>query len=79
MSRRLKVDAGDSAGLSPPLYWKEAIAARIDVASEESLLKWESVLALSRHELIAAIVKFGPVVRDIRRGLMQATPEEDAA
>lgn len=74
---RFKVHSGDSGGYSPPTYHAEMKLAKIDVASEESLAKWESVLHLSRKELLAAIQDFGPMVRDIRAGLLSR--QNDAA
>lgn len=75
---RFKVHSGDSNGYSPPTYSGEMKLAKIDVASEESLAKWESVLHLSRKELLEAIGDFGPVVRDIRAGLLSRR-QNDAA
>ncbi len=67
----LKVGSGDSNGFSPGAYYRSSPLAVIDVNSEESLSKWEAVLKLTRKELLTAIHDFGPVVRDIRRGLLQ--------
>lgn len=67
---KLKVGTGESGGYSPPTYRKEMQLSEIDISSEESLEKWEAVLHLSRKELLAAIADFGPVVRDIRVGLL---------
>ncbi len=67
-SMALKIGSGDS-GSSPPPYGGELKLAVININDEESLSKWETILALSRSELIEAIKNFGPVVRDIRRGL----------
>lgn len=72
---KLKVGTGESGGYSPPSYWKEGALGTIDPQSEESLSKWESVLHLSRKELLEAIDRFGPVVRDIRRGLLNSQDE----
>ncbi len=72
----LKIGSGDS-GSSPPPYSGELKLAVIDVNDESSLLKWEAVLGLSRSEIIEAVKNFGPVVRDIRRGLR--AQNEDAA
>lgn len=69
MSKKLSVHSGDGGGYSPPTYYKEPTPGEIDPSSEEGLQKWESVLELSRVELLHAIKDFGPVVRDIRRGL----------
>lgn len=73
----LKVGTGDSNGSSPGAYYRSSPPAEIDVNSEESLAKWGVVLKLSRKELLVAINDFGPVVRDIRRGLLQS--EDEAA
>jgi hypothetical protein len=75
---RLKVGTGPSGGYSPPSYWKEAKDAQIDPNCEESLKKWEEVLHLSRSEILAAIDDFGPVVREIRRGLLYRSQNEAA-
>ena len=75
---RFKVHSGDSGGYSPPTYSGEMKLAKIDFASEESLAKWESVLHLSRKELLAAISDFGPVVRDIRAGLLARSQDKAA-
>lgn len=72
---KLKVSGGDGGGYSPPGYYREQAPAVIDVKSEESLDKWETVLHLSRSELLQAIKDFGPVVRDIRRGLLNQSDE----
>lgn len=71
----IKVHNGDGGGYSPPGYYKEPLQAVIDVHSEESLQKWGSVLHLERSELLQAINDFGPVVRDIRRGLLKQFQE----
>ena len=73
----LKVGTGDSNGFSPGAYYRSSPLAVIDVNSEESLSKWEAILRLPRKDLLAAIHDFGPVVRDIRRGLLQS--EDKAA
>lgn len=75
---RFKVHSGDSGGYSPPGYSADMKLAKIDVGSEESLAKWESVLHISRKELLSAIQEFGPVVRDIRVGLLSRS-QSDAA
>lgn len=67
---RLKVNTGESGGYSPGSYYKEAPLASVDVKSEESLEKWGTVLELSRSELLEAVRAFGPIVRDIRLGLI---------
>lgn len=77
MSKKLSVHSDDGGGYSPPSYYKEAPAAVIDIANEESLRKWEAVLEMSRVELLDAIKDFGPVLRDIRRGLRRS--RDDAA
>lgn len=78
MAKGLKIESGDSGGYSPPSYWKESNLARIDVTNEESLHKWGSLLHLHRHELLSAVAEFGPVVRDIRRGLLLRRQDEAA-
>ena len=75
---KLKVDTSESGGYSPPGYRKDMPLAQIDAASEESLAKWESVLHLSREELLSCIKDFGPVVRDIRVGLLHRNRDEAA-
>lgn len=78
MSKGLKIENGNSGGSSPPAYYRESAQARIDINSEESLEKWASNLHLERKELLAAIKEFGPVVRDIRRGLLNSRKDEAA-
>lgn len=78
MSRSVKITNGDSGGASPPAYYKAPPDAVINIDSEDSLSKWESVLHLSRAELLSAIKDFGPVVRDIRRGLRARNQDEAA-
>lgn len=75
MSKYLKINTGESNGYSPPNYWKRSKAAVIDINNDENLTKWETVLNLSRKELIEAINLFGPVVIDIRRGLLKSRDE----
>lgn len=70
MSKNLKVESGNGGGSSPPLYYKESALGTIDVNSEESLQKWEAVLHMERRELLEAVREFGPVVKDIRKGLL---------
>lgn len=65
----LKVETGDSGGSSPSRYWKEARLAKIDINNDENVNFWCSELNLTRERLFVAIKDFGPVVRDIRRGL----------
>lgn len=67
---KLKVYTGESGGHSLGAYYKEPALAMVDVNSEESLEKWGSVLELSTRELLEAVKTFGPVVRDIRIGLL---------
>ncbi len=78
MSKKLQVCNDEAGGYSPPAYYKEQPLAKIDVDNEESLQKWESVLHMSRAEILEAIACFGPVVRDIRRGL-RANRNDEAA
>jgi hypothetical protein len=67
---KIKVNTGESGGHSPGAYYKEPALAIVDINSEESLEKWGKVLELSRKELLEAVNSFGPVVRDIRLGLL---------
>ena len=78
MSKGLKIENGNSGGSSPPAYYREPPLAKIDVSSEESLERWGSILHLGRNELLSAIDEFGPVVRDIRRGLVNAKEDKAA-
>lgn len=75
MSQYLRINSGESNGYSPPHYWKGTKPAVIDMNNNESLEKWEAILHLSRSELIDAISLFGPVVRDIRKGLLNSQDE----
>lgn len=68
----IKVGTGESNGYSPGAYYRSSAPAVIDVNSEESLQKWETVLKLSRKELLEAVQNFGPYVRNIRIGLKQS-------
>lgn len=65
----IKVHTGESNGHSPGTYYRSSAPAVIDVNSEDSLAKWETVLQLGRKELLEAIKHYGPEVRNIRRGL----------
>lgn len=78
MSKGLKIENGNSGGSSPPAYYREPPLAKIDITCEENLKKWESVLNLGRKDLLNAINEFGPVVRDIRRGLINAKEDKAA-
>jgi hypothetical protein len=69
MTRRLRVISGDGGGASPPTYYKPPAPAVIDPKDDKSVEKWSRVLHLSWTELHDAIREYGPVVRDIRRGL----------
>lgn len=69
MTKPLGIYDGDSGGSSPPSYYRESSPGRVDIKCEESLSKWGEVLELSRRELLDAAEEFGPIVRDIRRGL----------
>lgn len=73
----IKVHTGESNGYSPGTYYKASKQAVIDVKDEASLETWSGILKLSKKELLEAIENFGPVVRDIRRGLRQN--QDDAA
>jgi hypothetical protein len=75
MSDRFKIGNSDGNGSTPGAYYRESAPAKIDVNSEESLAKWEAVLHLSRSDLMNAIKEFGPMVRDIRRGLRSQNDE----
>jgi hypothetical protein len=75
---RFKIDNGHGNGLSPGAYYKEPNPSRVDPNSEESLLKWESSLQITRQELLVAIKRYGTIVRDIRRGLVNETHDEAA-
>lgn len=71
----IKVHTGESNGYSPGSYYRSGPDAAIDVSSEESLNKWQAVLHLDRKELLEAIQEYGPVVRDIRKGLLNASDQ----
>jgi hypothetical protein len=72
---RLKISNGLSGDSSPPSYWREAAGAEVDVADQQSLEKWAQVLDLSLPELHQAVRQFGPVIKDIRRGLLNQNDE----
>ena len=71
----LKVYTGESNGYSPGAYYQSSAPATVDINSEESLKKWEEVLHLSRKELLQAVENFGPLIRNIRRGLLESADE----
>lgn len=73
----IKVHTSESNGYSPGSYYREGAPAQLDVNSEESISKWCEILNLSRKDLLAAAEAYGPVIKNIRRGLRQS--EEDAA
>ncbi len=72
---RFKIDNGQGNGFTPGAYYKQAPDAVIDPKNEENLVKWEANLQLDRKTLLEAIKVFGPVVRDIRRGLVNQKSE----
>lgn len=65
----LKVGTGDSNGFSPGGYYKSSKPAVIDVNDKVAFANWCNVLGLSEKDLLSAIREYGPMVRDIRRGL----------
>jgi hypothetical protein len=65
----LKVETGDSGGLSPSRYWKEPRLAKIDIHNDDNVNFWCSELNITRERLLIAVKDFGSVIRDIRRGL----------
>ena len=75
MSKGFKVHTGESNGHSPGPYMGELKLAQVNVNDEASLEKWGTILHLERHELLNAIKCFGPVVRDIRVGLLHNRDE----
>lgn len=77
MANDLKVQTGPSGGHSPSRYWKEPRMAKIDINNDENIDFWCEELKLERNRLLVAIKDFGPVVRDIRRGL--SASQDDAA
>lgn len=77
MSTKLKVLSSESGGQSALGYYKEPPLARVDPDSPESVAKWSEVLGLERKDLLHAVQHFGPIIRDIRRGLR--TQKEGAA
>ena len=64
MFGNLKIKAPD---LSRTIYSNSNIG-RVDVADDENIEKWASVLGISESELLVSIDEFGSVVADIRRG-----------
>lgn len=78
MARNLKILPGDSGGSSPPTYYRGGPNARVDVESVEDIQKWSGVLDITKAELLEAIEKYGPVVRDIRIGLLKERSDEAA-
>jgi hypothetical protein len=71
----IKVYSGDGGGQTPPGYYKAPALSIVDVNCDESLSKWADILHLERRELLEAVREFGPVVRDIRRGLLRRSEE----
>lgn len=41
---------------------------KVDVADDDNIQKWASVLGISEAELLTSVEEFGSVVADIRRG-----------
>jgi len=41
---------------------------KVDVADDENIQKWASVLGISEAELLTSVEEFGSVITDIRRG-----------
>lgn len=66
---RFKVFTGQGDGTGAFAYYKEPKPGVIDVENEESLAQWEKSLQLTRKELLEAIKNYGPIGRDIRRGM----------
>jgi hypothetical protein len=66
---KFKVYSSDSNGYSPPGYYKDPPSAFVDLQSEESIKKWQEVLKMTRSELVYAVEEFGPLIKNIRRGL----------
>lgn len=66
---KFKVYSSDSNGYSPPGYYKDPPSAFVDLQSEESIKKWQEILKMTRSELVYAVEEFGPLIKNIRRGL----------
>lgn len=49
--------------------------AKIDLNNDENIDFWASELKISRDLLLVAAKDFGPVIRDIRRGLARNVDE----
>ena len=75
MANNIKVETGASNGHSPSRYWKEPRMARIDLNNDENIDFWASELNIPRSHLLVAAKDFGPVIRDIRRGLARSVDE----
>jgi hypothetical protein len=75
MSKSLKVETGESGGLSPGAYYKESNLARVDINDSADVAKWATCLEMSESELIFAVKEFGPIIRDIRRGRLNKRDE----
>lgn len=56
-------------------YYYQFSQPSIDPGNEGSKKKWRKILKLTEEELLQAIKKFGPKVRDIRLGLRITEPE----
>jgi predicted transcriptional regulator len=41
---------------------------KVDVADDENIQKWATVLGISEAELLISVEEFGSVIADIRRG-----------
>jgi len=75
---RFKIDSGGGQGFSPGAYYREPKPAKIDLNDESDLLKWEASLQIDRKTLLEAIKTYGPIVRDIRRGLVNEKSDKAA-
>lgn len=71
----LKVYTGESNGYSPGAYYQSSDPAFVDINSEESLKKWQEILRLSRKELLEAVNNYGPIIKNIRRGLLNSSDQ----
>ena len=74
----IKVSTGASNGYSFGGTYESRQEGTVDVKDEESLKKWSYVLGITKSELVDAVKEFGPIVRNIRRGLNSSQDNQAA-
>lgn len=75
----IKVHTGASNGYSFGASYESGPDAQVNLADEKSLEKWSYVLGISKRELIDAAKEFGPVIKNIRKGINSDSSSKKAA